>query len=352
MIDQRRFEELISRFDKLKIAVLGDFFLDLYLHMERALSEFSIETHKEAFQVTETRGQAGAAGVVVNNLAALGAHTAAIGYTGNDGNSFSLRKALRAVHTKTDWLIESSDRFTPTYIKPLMSEVDGTRIELNRMDIINRSPNPHRLNDKLADYLKQAAEAYDGILVVEQVKMDGFGTMSPLLRAILSNIVREHPEKTIIVDSRHFAAEYRNLSLKMNLAEAVHAVNSLETEVDCIDQGDPISAASLTAKSFWEAYHKPVFITLGGEGIAGMADDTFFHIPAYHTEGPIDIVGAGDSVLAGIGLSLCAGATALEAAYIGNLVGSITIQQIGTTGKASQHDLRRRHKEYQKQILS
>jgi len=347
MVDQRRFEELLSRFDRVKIAVLGDFFLDLYLMMDRSISEFSLETHKEAFQVVNFRGQAGAAGVAVNNLASLGAHPSAIGYTGTDGNGFTLRQALKAVHTNIDGLVQSEERFTPTYIKPLMQEVDGRNIELNRMDIINRSPNPHHLNDQLATHLTQAIEEYDGILVVEQVKMDGYGTMSSLLRSILSNLAKEYPKKPIIVDSRHFAADYRNLSLKMNLNEAVKTVRYLSSDTQDIDMSDTLSAASNAAEALWTAYQKPVFITLGAKGIGGMAKGTFFHVPGFRTEGPIDIVGAGDSVLAGIGLSLCAGATAQEAAYIGNLVGSITIQQIGTTGKATQHDLRQRHKEYQ-----
>jgi rfaE bifunctional protein kinase chain/domain len=349
MIGQRRFEELLSRFDQVKIAVLGDFFLDLYLHMDRSLSEFSLETHKEAFQVVEICGQAGAAGVAVNNLAALGAHPAAIGYSGRDGNGFTLRQALKAVHANTEWLVETNERFTPTYIKPMMHEMDGRDIELNRLDVINRSPNPHHLNVLLASHLQKAVESYDGVLVIEQVKMDGYGTMSPILRATLSELSQQHPEKIIIVDSRHFAADYQALSLKLNLPESLKAMKRLKEDHDIPGQSDPLSAAKVAAEAFWKAHYKPVYITLGENGIAGMGDGDFFYVPAYRTQGPIDIVGAGDSVLAGIGLTLCAGGTFQEAAYIGNLVGSITIQQIGTTGKASQHDLRQRHKEYQRQ---
>jgi sugar/nucleoside kinase (ribokinase family) len=50
--------------------------------------------------------------------------------------------------------------------------------------------------------------------------------------------------------------------------------------------------------------------------------------------GPIDIVGAGDSTTAGIVSALCAGATPAQAAQVGCLVASITIQQLGVTGTA------------------
>ena len=50
--------------------------------------------------------------------------------------------------------------------------------------------------------------------------------------------------------------------------------------------------------------------------------------------GSIDPTGAGDSATAAAVLALCAGAELPEAALVGNLVASITVQQIGTTGVA------------------
>ena len=58
-------------------------------------------------------------------------------------------------------------------------------------------------------------------------------------------------------------------------------------------------------------------------------------MPAVRVEGPIDPTGAGDSATAGAVLALCAGATLQEAALVANLVASITIQQLATTGTAT-----------------
>jgi len=350
LMNSSRFEELIERFPQVKIAVLGDFFLDLYLHLDRSLSEFSLETHKEAFQAVDLRGQPGAAGVVTNNLAALGAHATAVGFIGDDGNGYTLQQALESRKTNTDYLIQAEDRFTPTYIKPLMLEMDGYQNELNRIDIINRCETPHPLNLALAEKVRQAIQTHDAVLVVEQVKHDGFGTMSKVIRDLLAEISMNYPEKHIIVDSRHFAANYSNVSLKMNLSEARNAAKSLNTPINLTYAYNTVASAKEFAKTFSLKNNHPVMITLGEQGICGVADQQFFHHPGFHTEGEIDIVGAGDSVLAGIGVAWCAGATPQEAAYIGNLVGSITIQQIGTTGTATVDDLRQRHKEYQNQI--
>ena len=58
-------------------------------------------------------------------------------------------------------------------------------------------------------------------------------------------------------------------------------------------------------------------------------------VPGYPVSGPVDVVGAGDSATSGIVAALLAGATSTEAATVGNLVASITVQQLGTTGTAT-----------------
>ena len=348
-MQKRRFEEIVNRFSETKVAVLGDFFLDLYIYLDRSLSEFSLETNKEAFQAKALKGQPGAAGVVANNLMSLGAQTAGISSIGKDGNGYTLSKALEEIGVDTGFLILSDERMTPTYTKPMMQELNGQCIELNRIDIFNRSPTPELVNRQLVENVNQALTYYDGILVVEQIKHDGVGTMSPFLRKALGEISQQNPEKIIMVDSRHFGSEYRNISLKLNLSEAIDAASIPEPHKEIYSQSDYLSIAESCLHKFYEVNQKPAFITLGKYGITGKDKDNTFYIPGFKINGPIDIVGAGDSVLAGIGLALCAGATPEEAAFIGNLVGSITVQQIGTTGTATKDDLMKRFDEYKQQ---
>ena len=215
--------------------------------MDRTLSELSLETHKEAFQAIDLRGQPGAAGVVTNNLVALGAETAAISFIGHDGNGYTLKNALENKGVNTEYLIETEKRVTPTYTKPLMLEVDKQNIELNRIDIINRSPTPEQINLALLKKVRKAVSSYNGILVLEQVNQDGYGVMSPLLRNGLGEMASEYPEKIIMVDSRHFAARYFSVSLKMNLSEAANTAGNLNPEFVDIDQEDQISAADKLA---------------------------------------------------------------------------------------------------------
>ena len=63
-----RLGELLGAFTGLRIAVLGDFFLDKYLDVDPALAEYSIETGKTAHQVVAIRKSPGAAGTVGPSL--------------------------------------------------------------------------------------------------------------------------------------------------------------------------------------------------------------------------------------------------------------------------------------------
>ena len=69
-INESRFNELLQKFPSLHILVVGDFFLDKYLSIEPALSEISLETGLEAYQVVQIRHSPGAAGTVVSDKTA------------------------------------------------------------------------------------------------------------------------------------------------------------------------------------------------------------------------------------------------------------------------------------------
>ena len=91
-------EQILRRLPGLTIGVLGDLFLDRYLDLDAALTEPSIETGLDAYQVVRVRSSPGAAGTVINNLHALGVGTIVpISMIGADGEGYELRQALDAL---------------------------------------------------------------------------------------------------------------------------------------------------------------------------------------------------------------------------------------------------------------
>src|SRR5271165_4601932 len=97
-MNSERFLRLTSRYSKLRLAVVGDFCLDRYLEIDPARAETSIETGLPVYNVARVRSQPGAAGTILNNLVALGVgEIFPVGFCGEDGEGYELRRALTAL---------------------------------------------------------------------------------------------------------------------------------------------------------------------------------------------------------------------------------------------------------------
>lgn len=328
-MNERRLRELLERFSKLRLLVVGDFFLDKYLILDRRLSEISLETGLEAYQVILVRPQPGAAGTVAANLRALGARVVALTVIGDDGEGYELKRGLRKLNVEIDHIVERPDLHTPTYTKPIMCEPDGRRHELNRMDIKNRTPLPGEVEAEIVFRLRKLVPKVDGVAIVDQVQEPNCGVVTDRVREEVARLANEHPEKPFIADSRVRIGQFRGVMIKPNRREAALAVG-----------GDPELKADQAEVRQWgellrERSGKPVFITAAEQGIFLFAPDGFHHVPAVPVKSPIDPVGAGDSVMAGLLAALCAGGSLVEAATLANLVAAVTIRQLGTTGTAT-----------------
>lgn len=328
-MDSKRVQEILSHFPKVRIAIVGDFFLDRYLFIDPELDEISIETDKVAYQVIGKRPQPGAAGTVCNNLHALKAGTLiALTVIGDDGEGYELRKALMGRNVSVDQVIISDERFTPTYAKPMRLAPEGAE-ELNRVDTKNRKPLISVLEDELIKRLKVVAPQVDAIVVADQVQERNCGVITDRIREALADLAEKHPQTLFFADSRERIGEFRNVMIKPNRFEAAKALQPGRKEAIST------ALAKECAETLLRRTGKPVFLTLDKEGICPVSEQGQYPVPCPPVTGPIDIVGAGDSTTAGVVTSLVSGASLAEAAVIGNLVASITIRQIGTTGTAT-----------------
>jgi rfaE bifunctional protein kinase chain/domain len=339
-MDELRLNQLLSSFPEIKLLVAGDFFLDKYLDLERRLSETSLETGLEAYQAVGMRCSPGAAGTVVNNLRALDIGVMALGVIGDDGEGYELKRALMKQGADISPLVVHPDLFTPTYTKPMMRETDGEVRELNRIDIKNRAPLPAPIQTQLIERLRALAPTIHGIVVADQVPEANCGVVTDQIRTSLSALAKRHPDLTIAADSRERIGLFQNIILKPNAREALRAVGKKPREQ--FERAEVEAAGT----ALLHQTRQPVFVTIGAEGILVFVEEGVHHVPGVPVTGPLDIVGAGDSVMAGIVATLCAGGKPGEAALVGNLVASITVQQIGTTGTASRQQVLDRFREY------
>ncbi|MCD6351846.1 MAG: carbohydrate kinase [Armatimonadetes bacterium] len=326
-----RMREILAGFPQATIAVVGDFFLDKYLILDAALTEVSLETGLDAYQVVDKRLSPGAAGTVANNLSALRVgRILAVSVIGDDGEGYELKQGLAARGVDMTYLVESAEVFTPTYTKPMLRDEQGQERELNRLDIRNRRPLPEELEEAVLANFAAALEQADAVIVGDQVAERELGVVNDRVREAICQSARERPDVIFFADSRGNIALYRDVIIKPNKFEAARACGYQGREEDLSADDALRYGAELARRN-----RAPVIVTAGAEGVIVFDEQGATHIPAVPVPPPVDIVGAGDSTTAGIVCALCAGATLREAAVVGNCVASITIQQIGTTGTAT-----------------
>jgi len=322
MLTTDSIEAILVRLPTLSIGVLGDLFLDRYLDLDANLTEPSLETGLDAYQVVRVRSQPGAAGTVINNLAALGVgRIVPIAIIGDDGEGYELRQALAKMPAiDPTHIISWVGRRTPTYTKPMLGRAGEPARELNRLDIKNRARTSGEAESAIVQSLDHVWSNVDALIVLDQVSEMDCGVVTALVRKRLAELGEVDAEKFILADSRERIRSFRNVCVKPNAREG--------KDIDEIRKNS----------------RRTVYLTQGEAGIRVFrpeaVDATL--IPAYPVTGPTDTVGAGDSVSAGIASAVAAGATFEQAAAFGNLVASITVQQIGTTGTANPEQVRAR----------
>jgi bifunctional ADP-heptose synthase (sugar kinase/adenylyltransferase) len=210
--------------------------------------------------------------------------------------------------------------------------------ELNRLDIKNRTPTPAGAEDALMASLEKTWEQCDAWVVLDQVSEEECGVVTRRVRDCLEHLAERSPEKFVLADSRERIGTFRRVSVKPN-------VNELRKVLD----GPPTENEETAIVRLANRVSGTVFCTRGERSTLVVQRDQggwrLTEAPSYPVAGPIDPVGAGDSVSAGITCAMLAGSTPVQAAAFGNLVASITVQQLGTTGTASPGQVRSRWRE-------
>jgi rfaE bifunctional protein kinase chain/domain len=341
MLTQDRLEHILEHIPQLTIGVVGDLFLDRYLDIDVALTEPSIETGLDAYQVVAVRSLPGAAGTVINNLVALGVERVhAVAVIGDDGEGYELLQALNRMRgVDATRVLVRADRRTPTYTKPMLREPGLPARELNRFDIHNWTSLPEDAEEHVLRAIDELWPRLDALLVLDQVRLENRGVVTARIRQRLVEVGGRHPEKLMLADSRERIGLFQNVWVKPNLRECDRATTSAVAPLESRETRES-SAARLARRT-----GRPVFCTMGARGILVVDPRSEpveeWLVPALNIAGPIDTVGAGDSVSAALAVALASGASLPEAAALGNLIASITIGQLGTTGTATPAQIRK-----------
>ncbi len=326
---------LLKEIRSLRVAVIGDFCLDVYLVLDRAAADISVETGLPTRPVAEQRYSLGGAGNVAANLRGLGcAEVRAYGVIGEDPFGAEMARILRRAGIDTDGLLTQGVAWdTCAYTKVLETGEAGRR-ESNRIDYGNfnrlRPDTAERLAAQLAGALADGRA--DAVIINQQLRR---GVHTERLRRRLQDLIRRHPDALWVTDSRDFAGDFAGTVLKLNEAEAAAAAGGKPAA------GGPTRPrpAAAAARELFRRWAKPVFVTRGDRGCIACDAAGVIELPALTCPTDIDPVGAGDAFLAGLTAALAAGRAPAPAAAFGSLAAGVTVTKLHRTGTVSPREI-------------
>jgi rfaE bifunctional protein kinase chain/domain len=307
---------LLNKFAKLRIVVIGDIMLDHYIMGDA--TRISPEAPVPVVSVARDTYVPGGAANVANNFAGLGVPTTLIGSYTNDPESVLLN----------DVLTQRGIQLSPIGQKDGATTILKTRVVVQRQQLcrIDREAKPaaYGLDHLLSSpqFLELISDA-DAILFSDYAK----GVINDsLLNAVRTHVAGLPRQPLLIVDpkpKRHLDLHGMSL-MTPNRAEALQMAG-FDSSPDADFDDEAVSSI------IFKKYNpEKLVITLGAEGMLLGENGKIIGRIATEAREVFDVSGAGDTVISVLTAGLTAGESLEDAARLANKAAGIVVSHLGT----------------------
>lgn len=308
------YEQLFSKFNDLRILVIGDVMVDAYIIGK--VNRISPEAPVPVVSYEHEEKRIGGAGNVALNLVALGAKPIVCSVIGNDEQGHDLKAIFVEKGISTEGIIVSNDRKTT-----VKTRVVANKQQLLRIDSETTSPiNEKEVNALLLQIQQLIENGIDGIIFEDYNK----GVLTESLIQQVIALAKAAGIPTTVDPKRDNFLAYQGVSLfKPNLKELKEGLNlafDFKTEQEKFE----LAVAVLEEK----LKNTVSFITLSEFGVFIKEGNEKQYIAA-HLRNIADVSGAGDTVIAVATLCLIAGASIADIAGISNVAGGLVCEKPG-----------------------
>jgi D-beta-D-heptose 7-phosphate kinase/D-beta-D-heptose 1-phosphate adenosyltransferase len=305
-------DTFIRRFADCRILVVGDVMLDEFVW--GTVDRVSPEAPVQVVLVNSNTRTLGGAGNVVNNLAALGAEVFAVSLVGDDQAGRDVASLLQGLGATVEGILIDPAR--PTTTKTRVMAAGQQVVRIDREKVLPLSP---EFEDKLAAHAEKCLQSCDAVLLSDY----GKGILTP---SFISRLLRAcaTAKKPVVADPKGLDfSRYKGATvLTPNLKEAAKACSmEIRSQQDLEKAG---------ARLLHELSLACLVITCGPDGMA-----LFFpNRPSLRIKARarqvFDVSGAGDTVMAVLGLGLASGADFEQAALVANEAAGVVVGKVGT----------------------
>lgn len=288
--------QLLSKFQEKRLLVVGDIILDKYIF--EALPQ---KTHKYTFLP-------GGAANTAANVASLGAKAYLIGVIGNEVKNHLLQEVKKR-KINTEGVFCDGNRITLQVIRNFVNGKQTFLPKINRKDPIGA-----RLEEKILNFVRRKIENIDAVIITTHAR----GTVTEAVAKGIINLCKENNKPVIVNAKSPRESYYQNATLTiLNYKEFIKtkALKGANSDREIEKLGKRLSS--------FLSY--PLLITREGKGMTLFEKDgKISHIPSIAKKA-IDVVGAGDTVTAALGLSMASDIDLQTACKVSNLAASIVI---------------------------
>ncbi|MDO5639850.1 MAG: D-glycero-beta-D-manno-heptose-7-phosphate kinase [Neisseria sp.] len=298
-------EQLKQRFAQARVLVVGDVMLDRYWFGD--VSRISPEAPVPVAKIGKVDQRAGGAANVARNIASLGGQVALLSVTGDDEAADALDDLMRQDGVASH-LLRDAEIATTVKLR-----VVARNQQLIRLDF---EETPHR------EILDSAKETYRQLLAdYDVVILSDYGKGGLLHVSSMIDWAREAGKAVLIDPKGDDYEKYTGATLLTpNRAELKEVVGSWKNEAELTEK-----AQSLRRRLEMDA----LLLTRSEEGMSLFRHEQIDHQPTRAQE-VYDVSGAGDTVIASMGLALAAGFGMTDAMHLANTAAGVVVAKLGT----------------------
>lgn len=301
----------------MRIAVVGDTIADRFLY--GSIARVSREAPVFILKHENTETVPGGAANCAVNLASLGAHVSLISLIGDDEPGRELRDKLRQAGVDCNGLKTSQLLKTTTKVRILAGHSHSNRQQVIRIDYEDTPTAEPDVRASLISNIQETFETSDALIISDY----NSGVVDDDTVKGIRGLVKRR-RIPVLVDSRFRLSSFSGFTsatpnedeVEQLIGEKILTAEQLETAAEGLKK---------------ELQYGALLVTRGGQGMMLLEDGVRpLHIKAVGAESPVDVTGAGDTVIATFALALACDSSFSDAARLANYAGGLVVMKRGT----------------------
>jgi D-beta-D-heptose 7-phosphate kinase/D-beta-D-heptose 1-phosphate adenosyltransferase len=312
-MERKDVESFFNRAKDVRVLVVGDLMLDQYLWGKA--ERISPEAPVQVVEVMREDVRLGGAGNVINNLVALGCGVAVCSVIGGDENGVILQHAFTGKGVDVSGVFEDPMRATSKKTRVVAANQQIVRIDRETKDGISAA-----FEERIIEFVEARGRDFQVILISDYAK----GVLTPKVLAGILDVARRQGVPVAVDPKGNDYTRYRGATIL--------TPNRKEAEVAAgVAISDDASLQAAAQILLTEVDLAALLITRSEKGMSLFRrGGDVVHIPTVARE-VYDVTGAGDTVLAVLGLALACGRDFADAALLANVAAGIAVGKVGTS---------------------